>query len=204
MGKRKARTARLANFNVKNEKLFRIAKFLAKFNIFAIPLYAILLSGWTLVELQRLVADVTMYMLTAAGMNPAINDLLISIPIKNGDWAAVINWDCTGWKSMLAFLALVMATDYPAKRKLAGLMLLPVIFAVNLLRIFFMFFYVKTFDLASYQLVHAVVWSWGLILTILILWIVWMKYDFRKIKIIHGFSSAKIRAVNKNSMLKGK
>lgn len=184
MRKRKAGAAKFTKFNIKNERLFRIAKFLIKFNIFAIPLYAILLSGWTLVELQRVVADITMYALTALGMNPTINDLIISIPVKNGDWGAVINWDCTGWKSLLAFFALVMATDYPAKRKLLGLALLPVIFVINLLRIVFMFFYVKTFDLANYQLVHTVVWSWGLIIVIIALWLAWMKYDFTKWKFL--------------------
>lgn len=184
MGKRKAGRARFTNFNIKinikNKKLLRTAKFLVKFNIFAIPLYVILLSEWTLPALQRAIADMTMYMLTAAGMDPSINDLIISIPVRNGNWGAVINWDCTGWKSMLAFFALVMATDYGPKRKALGLLLLPVIFVINLARIFFMFFYVKTFDLAYYETVHALVWSWGLIILILALWLVWMKYDFSK------------------------
>ncbi|MBS3050613.1 MAG: exosortase/archaeosortase family protein [Candidatus Aenigmarchaeota archaeon] len=162
-------------------KFIRLLKFFIKFNLFAIPLYVILYEGWTLPALQRAVADFTMYALTALGLDPSINDLVISIPVRNGDWAAVINWDCTGWKSLLAYFALVMATDYPNKRKALGLLLLPAIFAVNLLRIIFMFVYVHVFDLANYQLVHAVIWSWGLILTILALWLVWMRWDFRKL-----------------------
>ena len=75
-----------------------------------------------------------------------------------------------------------MATDYPAKRKLAGLLLLPIIFLVNLVRIVFMFFYVHAFDLANYQIVHAVIWSWGLILTVIALWLIWMRYDFTNLK----------------------
>src|SRR3989344_8514124 len=161
-------------------KFIRLLKFFIKFNLFAIQLYVILYEGWTLPALQRAVADFTMYALTALGLDPSINDLVISIPVRNGDWAAVINWDCTGWKSMLAFFALIMATDYPNKRKMLGLLLLPVIFAVNLARIIFMFLWVHWFDLANYQLVHSVVWSWGLILTILTLWLIWMKWDFTK------------------------
>ena len=167
-------------FSDPETKFIRVLKFFIKFNLFAIPLYVILYEGWTLPELQKAIADFTMYALTSLGLNPTLDGLIISIPVRNGDWAAVINWDCTGWKSMLAFFALVMATDYPNKRKMLGLLLLPVIFAVNLARIIFMFLWVHWFDLANYQLVHSVVWSWGLILTILTLWLIWMKWDFTK------------------------
>ena len=161
-------------------KFIRMLRFFIKFNLFAIPLYIILYEGWTLPALQRAIADFTVYALTALGINPTMNDLIVSIPVRNGDWGAVINWDCTGWKSLLAYFALVMATDYPMKRKLLGMLLLPVVFAVNLLRIIFMFLYVHWFDLENYKLVHTVVWSWGLILTILVLWLIWMRWDFTK------------------------
>ncbi len=163
-------------FSQKNERLFRILKFIVTFNIFAAPLYFILLTGWTLAELQILVRDVTAWLLTSLGLNPSVQDLIISIPVKNGEWAAFINWDCTGWKSMLAFFALVMATDHGLRRKALGLLLIPLIFVINIVRIVFMFVYVKTFDLAYYQIVHTLIWSWGLILVILALWFVWMKY----------------------------
>ncbi|HIG97139.1 MAG TPA: exosortase/archaeosortase family protein [Candidatus Aenigmarchaeota archaeon] len=160
--------------------LIHVLRFFIKFNLFAIPLYIILYEGWTLVELQLLVANAVTAMLQSIGFNPTAHDLLISIPIRNGNWGAFINWDCTGWKSMLAFFALVMATEFPLRRKLAGLLLIPVIFVINLLRIVFMFFYVRTFDLANYQIVHAVIWSWGLIAVIIVLWLLWLRFDFTK------------------------
>lgn len=163
-------------------KFIRILRFFIKFNLFAIPLYIVLYEGWTLPVLQRFIADIVVSALTALGYSPSMHDLVISIPVMHGDWAAVINWDCTGWKSLIAYFALVMATDYPNKRKALGLLLLPVIFVVNIIRVVFMFLYVKIFDLAHYQLVHSVVWSWGLILTILVLWLIWMKWDFTKLK----------------------
>lgn len=165
----------------RNEKLLHLLKFFVKFNIFAIPLYIILLSRFEWAWLEQLAVDIVTPMLQSLGYNPTVHDMLISIPIRNGNWAAVINWDCTGWKSMLAFFALVMATEFPLRRKLAGLVLIPVIFVINLLRIVFMFFYVRTFDLANYQTVHAVVWSWGLIATIIVLWLLWLRFDFTKL-----------------------
>ncbi|MBI3190308.1 exosortase/archaeosortase family protein [archaeon] len=154
----------------------RLLNFLIRLNIFAIPLYVILVLGLTLPWLQSTVTEITYYLLNAAGMHPSVSGFLISIPIQDGTWAAAITWDCTAWKSMLAFFALVMATDYELRKKRNGLaVFIPLIFAVNIVRIFFMFFYVKTFDLANYSFVHTVVWSWGMIIVILVFWIAWLK-----------------------------
>jgi len=158
------------------EKQIQLLNFLIRLNIFAIPLYIILIFDLSLPGLQKMIADFTYYLLALAGMNPTINDLFISIPIKDGTWGAFINWDCTGWKSMLAFFALVMSVDRESRTKINGISLfIPIIFIINLFRIFFMFFYVKAFDLAYFEIVHAAVWSWGLIIVVLVFWVVWMK-----------------------------
>ena len=169
-----------------DRKLLKVLKFLVKFNLIAIPLYVIIILEWRFVELQQMTANLVYGLLNYVGANPAINGYLISIPVKNGTWGALINWDCTGWKSMLAFFALVMATDLPMRRKAYGLLLIPLIYVINLFRIFFMFFYVRTFDLAHYNLVHTVVWSWGLILVILVLWVFWLRHDFTKFSLPKG------------------
>lgn len=178
----KRRTQNVLTKRFGNDKqLMRVFKFIVKFNVFAIPLYLVLFMGWTWPPLQKFIADFTFNNLIYMGYSPSINDFLISIPIKNGDWAAVINWDCTGWKSMLALFALIMATDFKIRLKALCMILIPVVFFINLLRILFMFFWVKTFDLAYYQTVHTIIWSWGLILTIILLWFLWMKYDFLRV-----------------------
>lgn len=158
------------------KQLLPVLKFLVKFNVFVIPLYIILVTDWSFTWLQTLTANISYYMLAAAKFSPALDNLLITIPIKNGNWAAYISWDCTGWKSILAFFALVMSTDFPLSRKLSGLMLIPVIYLINIARILFMFYYVRTFDLQYYQAVHSLIWGWGLILTVLVLWVVWVMH----------------------------
>lgn len=173
------------HFSAVNERQAQLLAFLLKLNLFAVPLYAMLLLDLSFAPLQRVIADMTYSLLSAAGYNPAINDLLISVPIKDGSWAAVITWDCTAWKSMLAFFALIMSTNRTTKvqgtssqlkvKALGLAIFLPLIFVANLARIFFMFFYVRTFDLAYYQLVHSIVWSWGMILAVLGFWFIWMR-----------------------------
>ncbi len=155
---------------------FRILKFLVRFNLFAIPLYLIIVSGFQLGFLKDATADFTFHMLRLTGIDASITGNLISIPAENGVFAARIDWDCTGWKSMFALFALIFATDFSMRKKLHGLVLIPAVYIVNLLRIWFMFLFVSDFGLAYYDIVHATIWSWGLILTVLVLWVVWMRF----------------------------
>jgi exosortase/archaeosortase family protein len=169
-----------ALLSAKNKNLLLIVKFLILLNVFAIPLYAILISGAQWDGLKAFTADSIYSMVQASGMNPERSDLTISIPIKNGSWAANIDWDCTAWKSMFAFFALVMsagfAANFSTKKKLFGLVFIPIIYLVNIIRVWFMFWFVKAYDLAYFSIVHTLIWSWGLIIVILVLWILWMKY----------------------------
>jgi exosortase/archaeosortase family protein len=184
---------RSKTFGIADEKLLRVVRFLAKFTLFAILLYIILISRWTLVELQQLTLNLSVSIMQAIGIDATVNNFVVSIPINNGFWGAVINWDCTGWKSMLAFFALVMSTELAPRRKIYGMLLIPVIYLVNIVRIVFMFFYVTVFDLANYQVIHSIVWSWGLIATILVLWIIWLKYDFTRLNVEKWFRQKKRR-----------
>jgi len=166
-----------------NRKLLRMLVFLIKFNLFAIPLYLIILSGFQWAFLKEATAGSVFVMLRISGIDASIENSYIAVPMSNGSFVASIDWDCTGWKSMFALFALIFATDFPLRRKLAGLVLLPVIYSINLVRIWFMFFFASVYGLAYYSILHATIWSLGLITAILILWIIWLKKDFSKLKI---------------------
>lgn len=153
--------------------------FLIRFNIFAIPLYFILLTGMMSEPLMQLTTQLAFVLLRATGISASLNDNIISVSVSNGSFGAYVSWDSTGWKSMLALAALIFATSFSLRKKLFGLLLLPVVYCINILRIWFMFFIV-TIDASYFELAHLTIWSWGLIFTILLLWIVWMKFVGRK------------------------
>lgn len=153
----------------------RLLRFFVRFNAFAIPLYVILFANLQSEALQRATADAVLWLLQASGFQAAANGLLISIPITGGSWAAFINWDCTGWKSALALFALIFASEARGRKKLFGIAFVAALFAVNLARIWFMFWYVSAYDLANYAVVHDIVWSWGLIFAVIALWIAWAR-----------------------------
>ena len=123
------------------QKRMKLLRFLAKFNLFAVPLYLIILTGFTWQPFMQLTQVVSFTALRFIGVDASISNGFIVVPVTNGNFAATVSWDSTGWKSILALFALIFATEFPLKKKLKGLLLLPVIYAVNILRIVFMFFY---------------------------------------------------------------
>ncbi|MBI2578195.1 MAG: exosortase/archaeosortase family protein [Candidatus Aenigmarchaeota archaeon] len=125
--------------------------------------------------------NIVFSLLAATGFSPAAYGNVISVAVKNGSWGALINWDCVGWKSVLALFALIFATELPLRTKIKGFLLLaPVIYLVNIGRIWFIFWYVVTFDIANFALVHAVVWSWGLITAVIIFWLAWLRISMKR------------------------
>ncbi len=152
-------------------------RFLLKFLVLVIPLYAIMFFGLSIPALQASVAEFVTWLLNATGVPASVNSIFVTLPGFGG----YIAWDCIGWKSIIAFIGLVSATFLYAgkrfwgKKRHYGYLLIPVIFVINLIRIWFMFF-VASIDVNLYFLLHDIVWSWGLILLVLVLWILWYRY----------------------------
>ncbi len=156
--------------------MLKLLTFLIRFNLFAIPLYLIILTGFAWQPLMQFTQDAAFYILRILGADASMSNGFIVVPVSNGNFAATVSWDSTGWKSMLAFFALVFATEFPLRKKLIGLLFIPVIYGINILRIVFVFFFVSKYDVSYYNLLHETLWSWGLIASVLLLWLVWMRY----------------------------
>jgi exosortase/archaeosortase family protein len=148
--------------------------FLIKFNLLAIPLYVVLAANVQFYWLQAITADIVYLSLNFFGFSPAINGILISIPIQGGSWAGLINSACTGWKSAFLFFALVMASHKKINKKLMAMIVIPTIFLVNVVRIVFMFWVAQT-NLLYFEIIHSLLWSWGLVAIVLGLWVVWLR-----------------------------
>ena len=148
--------------------------FLVRFNLFSIPLYAVILAGFQSGFLMDITSNIVVALLSSTGIETTMHGNIIAVPVKDGNFGAFVSWDSTGWKSMLAMFALIFATAFPLRKKLMGLALIPVVYAVNILRIWFMFF-ISTVDTNYFALAHLTIWSWGLIFTVLALWVLWMK-----------------------------
>ena len=174
--KSSAKHARKTGRKELNEKLVRILRFLVLFNIFAIPLYIFIFLGISVYPLQMATAELVSCILNSAGIPSSLSGIDITVASEGMPFTGSINWDCTGWKSMLAFIALVFATDAGTKKKFRALAFLPVLFIINVLRVSFIFSYVHAYGLEYYQEIHSFLFGFFMIAAALFLWVVWLKY----------------------------
>ena len=161
---------------MKNEKvqkkLWTVFIFLIKFLILAIPLHLILWSNMDTTGMQTATASQTAAILTAFGLSVKQE----GIRIFTDTFTFLFVRDCTAWKAMLAFLALVVATPFVSRKsriKVLGLGL-PAIYVLNLIRtsttIAVGIFYPNTLEF-----VHTILWREMMLVFIFGMWLYWFK-----------------------------
>ncbi len=156
------------------QRLRRVLVFLLRLIILSLPLYMVITFSVNLLFMQQAVAGNVLWVLNSAGYSAAQDG--ISITIEGGQpFTFLITEDCTAWKSMLFFFALVFAVSgvLLKKRLLALLIGLPLIWVCNILRIFVIVGVQQSYGLEAAMFWHNVTWQAGLITLILVLWGVW-------------------------------
>lgn len=164
------------------EKIKKLVRFLVLFNLLAIPMYAVLLSGAQLPALQSVTTDAVYSIFQALGYSAERAGFTITFtaPLQT---SIVIDMDCTAWKSMYAFAALVLATPGKMgwKRRLvlilAGVLAL---FALNVVRIVSTVAAAAAFGIATLDVVHTVLWREGMILAVVAMWLVSVRKSISK------------------------
>jgi exosortase/archaeosortase family protein len=161
----------------KQKKLWHFLIFLIRLTLLSIPVYIILWSDFILLPLQALTASNTAFILSSMGFGVKVHNLLISI----GDaspFTFFIGPDCTAWKSLLAFFALVFAPPgFKMSRRLKGLAVgFPAIYAGNILRIILVVLIERNFGNEAAVVFHDWLWQAGLIALVLLLWLCWLRW----------------------------
>lgn len=164
-------------------RLFSVLIFLIVFNLLSIPLYIALYTNFSFEPLKELNARMVSATLNFLGYNTYSEGFTINL-LSNGVTQKIdISWDSTGWKSMYAIAALIIATPVKSisrkiKPALAGI---GIIFFVNYLRIASTILISAKFGFNWFDIVHTVLWREGLILAVVGVWIVWMRMEKYKI-----------------------
>jgi exosortase/archaeosortase family protein len=87
-----------------------------------------------------------------------------------------ITQDCLGWKSVMAFLALVYATPGEIRNKLkavaAGTAL---ILVANVVRVASTI-YLSWLGIIEFEVIHGFLWRWSLTAVVIVAWLTWMNY----------------------------
>ncbi len=165
------------NFTPFQVRLWNALVFLLRFTVLAIPFHMVIWTNFDAYFLQAIVAKAVSYLLSLSGafVSQAGNFLYIETPSL---WTVEIIKDCVGWKSFLAFTGLIFAVrGASAKTRIAGVLLgAPVIFFGNIIRIYTSIYASLIFGVEKFSLIHDVLWQWGMILLVLLVWLFWMKH----------------------------
>lgn len=159
-----------------NQKLLKILRFLVLFNLFAVPLYLFVAFNISIYPLQIFTAKVVHSSLSIAGVDAEIDDIDITVPSPDGNFTGTINWDCTGWKSVLAFIALIFATEEGLRKKIYSFAFIPLIYAINIARATYIFMFVAMNGLSGYEALHSFLFGFFMITVVLCFWFVWLRY----------------------------
>jgi len=160
-----------------NERLVAIMWFLLKFNILALPMYLLIYMNISMPLLQALVANAVHVLLGLLGYSSVVEGYTLKFSAGASIVAAEMTFDCIGWKSMYALLALAIATPrIEWKKKLKFLAIgLPSIFAINIIRIATTVAVVINLGISYLEFVHSILWQEGLIIAVATIWYLWLR-----------------------------
>lgn len=185
--KKSIRSKRARRKVLKGVILKDVLIFLLKFNLLALPLYALMYSNFSLPQLQFFLTDVLYSLLKALGYEIAKDGFMLGLLSGSTIATIKIDMDCTGWKSMYALAALIIATPAIATpatgssavggyKKLKFLALgLASLFLINIARLLTTIAFVYHFGLQHLDLVHTMLWREGLILAVAAIWYLWLR-----------------------------
>ncbi len=163
-----------AGLDERNRRLFDTLLFLIRFTLLAAPVYILLWHGWDPVWLRSLNATISSQVLDLVGLETASSGTFLSAPSILVD----VSVDSTGWKSMIAVTALVLATLQEGWRKrLYGIVAgIGLVFIGNIGRITSMVYAVEVLG-ADYEFIHTFLWRWGLTILVFGYWTLWLRWD---------------------------
>jgi exosortase/archaeosortase family protein len=146
-----------------------LAQFLIRFLIFAIPLY-IVINFVNLYPFQILTASGAKAFMSALGWSVQQDGIWLSV----NNFKFFIDSDCTAWKLLLFFFALLASVPKVAiKGRLLGLIGLPLIFFANIVRITSIVNIRIIYGQEAAIAVHDWLWQLGLLGLSFGIWLIW-------------------------------
>ncbi len=164
-------------------RLWALEKFLLKVVVMVVPVYLIITFGISLGPVQLEVARESHWVLGAAGFNAILYGAgIVTEFAGKPPFFFNISADCTGWKAMLFFAALLLAVPRRQWRtRVAGLAAgIAAIWVINIFRVLAVVATYSSCDLDAAMLVHDYVWQVGMGLAALLLWVLWLRLSGKK------------------------
>jgi len=145
--------------------------FFGIFLALSIPLYLLIYTKADFTFAQTEVARQLAFISRLVG-NPAISDGYL---VRSGNVVLEVIEACVAWKDIFAFIALVLAVPNRSLRaKAIGIVLGSIgIYLANLARLLTVLL-VAINEPSLAEVVHSVLWKFGMISIILVFWIIWL------------------------------
>lgn len=168
------------------ERIELIVDFLIKFNLLAVPMYIVLLSGIEFYPLQLMLTDVVHAIVTSLAYEAVKNGITLTLVSMPAVANVIIGVDCTAWKSMYALAALMIASPVPNDRKKLKHILLGVsaVFVINIVRLVTTVLAGYRFGMRYLDIVHTLLWREGMIFAVVLIWLLWFKGEKEKQKVL--------------------
>lgn len=158
------------------ERTEKLVFFLLKFNVFAIPLYLFSYLNFSFLQLQSFLASSISKILSFLGYQAFSENFFITLAHSYEMAKIEINFDCTGWKSMLLLTALTFATPSEIFKKTKFLLIsLPFLFSLNFVRILTTLIFSLHFGFDYLSIIHTFLWREGLIFAAILIWYIWLR-----------------------------
>jgi len=154
-----------------DEQRLDLLYFFVRLLVLATPLYVLLWIDWNPVWLRTAQAGIATHLLELLSVSATQTGTVVETTRLIVD----VSVDSTGWKSMFAVSALVLAvTDLTRRQYGIGLVMgLVTVMVANMLRLVSMIYAVVAWGI-SYELIHTVLWRWGLTVVVLGYWMTWL------------------------------
>ncbi len=183
---------KLPRLTKEQNRLWRTLQFVLRFTALSIPMYLVIWLGIDLMPMQLLVADHASGAISALGFTVARDGLILIVGADN-PFIFFIGPDCTGWKSMLCFIALVFASlGVSMRKRLLGVAVgIPLIYLGNIARIIVVVGIESAYGLLAAKVFHDWLWQAGLIALVLVLWLGWLRSDDIRSRTAHMLKKGK-------------
>ncbi|MCK5039871.1 MAG: exosortase/archaeosortase family protein [Candidatus Aenigmarchaeota archaeon] len=174
--------------NSKEKRLYGVLLFLVKFFLLSLVLHFLIWLNIDMTGIQNFVAQSIHLILTITGFSITKTGVFFILKDSTGTLFAEITRDCIAWKSILAYVCLIFATEVKAKKKKrkqkktffeslegykkvrAMLIGSAIIFFANIVRLVTTFAFVHIYGIKYFDFIHNILWQGGMMILIIALW----------------------------------
>ena len=174
--------------NSKEKRLYNVLLFLIKFFLLSFVLHFLIWLNIDMTGIQNFVAQSIHLILTITGFSITKTGAFFILKDSSGTLFAEITRDCIAWKSILAYICLIFATEVRQKKEkrkqkktffeslkenkkfrvmLTGSI---IIFFANIIRLTTTFAFVHIYGIKYFDFIHNILWQGGMMILIIALW----------------------------------